>query len=178
MIKDFNDDLNLGLNIKIPQEQEQKLLMWDQIYECSECSIKALTNAPIYHIKDEISDAFTDWKQLSKSVHKFLEKEKKKTDIFGTTSTANYLNVMNGPPNNVESKIKFAVWGKKKNYTDDELIIKLVNVNGGVRVRVVDKNGKNLPSGALFFVRNKVILYENINPELGLTLVQNNRLYA
>ena len=87
---------------------------------------------------------------------------------------------MNGPPDNeeTESKIKFAVWGRKKNYTDDELIIKLVNVNGGVRVRVVDKNGKNLPSGALFFIRNKVILYENINPELGLTLVQNNRLYA
>ncbi len=183
MIKDLANNLNLGENIEISTDAEKMLLAWEQINPpCKGCDILEPDNAPNYHLSTKISKAFKDWKHLDTWMKTHIDMHKHTKSITDYTSNISTIHedvlteTIEKP--NDEPKIKFAVWGHQKNYSDNELIIKLINVNDGIRVRVVDKHGKNLPNGALFFLRNKIILYENINPNLGLTLVQSNRLYA
>ena len=68
MIKDLNDELGLGVNIKIPQEQEQKLLEWDQIYPCNDCDSTTPDIAPIYHLKDKVSNTVKYMRNLEVDV--------------------------------------------------------------------------------------------------------------
>lgn len=96
---------------------------------------------------------------------------------------SNFMDI--APPKNPEgfdaapTKTIFALWEKDKtDYPDNTLIIRFIETHGGLRCRIVNKYGNNIPNGALFFIKTNIKLYDHINPDFGIDLVENNRLVA
>ena len=149
--------------------------MWKQIYACVDCSEKDTEGSiadyyHIYHIKDTINNEhFTDLKH----VYKYLDEiqndysaDKPEKDQIEPEDMSDYI-----PP------VHFAIWTPhKKKYPKDAIILKLIDTNGGVRVRVVNNLGANIPNGALFFIKRNIRVYEHVNPKFGIELIQNNRI--
>ena len=159
----------------IPHPKEKVLIQWNQIYACDYCSKKDKEGTVpdyyhIHHIKDTINtDYFADLDHLktylTKTQNDFLTKET-------TKDTPEPENM-----SDQTTSLKFAIWKpKQKKYPKGAIILKFVETHGGIRVRVVNNLGQNTPNGALFFIKKNIRVYEHVDPSLGLSLVQNNRL--
>ena len=159
----------------IPHPIEMALSNQKAIYTCIECSKKDQEGAipDYYHIYHLIDD-----------LNKCKEFDTKEGLILHLNKLAllhqTELNKPKEIPEDMSEPTKpvfFEIWKPgKKTYKENALILKFIEMGGGVRCRIVNQLGNNIPNGALFFINKNVRLYDHVNPDFGMTLIQNNRL--
>lgn len=161
LLKDNGETINIG------KTAENLLVVWNQTYICDECTNSYKEQS--YHLKDTLNkEVFKSWHELDKWLSKKKETYNKQQPLKPNKEPIT--------KNIKDTTKKLAIWGYKKNYTEDEIILKFIETHNGIRCRVVDQKGNNIPNGALFFLKDHIIIYEHVNPDIDITLVQNNRI--
>ena len=159
----------------IPHSMEVGLALQKAIYTCVKCSKKDKegTNPEYYHIY-HLADNIAETKNFD--TQKELKLHLNKLALLHEAE----LNKPKEIPEDMSEPTKpvfFEIWKQgKKTYKEGALILKFIEMGGGVRCRVVDRLGNHIPNGALFYINKNVRLYDHVNPDFGMTLIQNNRL--
>jgi len=170
-------EINPGQSIgwTIPHGTEVTLENKKAIHSCSDCSEKDLQENQkpyyhIYHLKDisgikpfYTKDTLVTY--IEEAAAKYAKQKEETNSIIAEDMSDEV------------KPVSFAIWKPNtKKYPTGALILKFIEVYGGIRVRVVNNKGIHIPNGALFFINKNIRVYDHVSPDFGIDLIQNNRL--